>query len=172
MTNSKSRKYFGTDGIRGRANAYPMTADIALKVAMATAKLMKRENSEKHNRVVIGKDTRLSCYMLEQALTSGFLAMGMDVVLTGPIPTPAIAMLTRSLRADVGVMISASHNKFEDNGIKLFGHDGYKLPDEIEQQIESWIDNPDLTTTDLPQPAEVGRAKRMDDAVVDPRLGR
>lgn len=165
MTNSKSRKYFGTDGIRGRANAYPMTADIALKVAMATARLMKRENSEKHNRVVIGKDTRLSCYMLEQALTSGFLAMGMDVVLTGPIPTPAIAMLTRSLRADVGVMISASHNKFEDNGIKLFGHDGYKLPDEIEQQIESWIDNPDLTTTDLPEPAEVGRATRMDDAV-------
>ncbi|MDD3020173.1 MAG: phosphoglucosamine mutase, partial [Alphaproteobacteria bacterium] len=137
-----TRKYFGTDGIRGRANAYPMTADVALRVAMATARVMKREEDDQsHNRVVIGKDTRLSCYMLEQALTSGFLAMGMDVVLTGPIPTPGIAMLTRSLRADIGVMISASHNKFEDNGIKLFGHDGYKLPDDLEHQIESWIDN-------------------------------
>ncbi|HRK97115.1 MAG: phosphoglucosamine mutase [Alphaproteobacteria bacterium] len=161
-----SRKYFGTDGIRGRANTYPMTADVALKVAMATARVMKRDgNGQSHNRVVIGKDTRLSCYMLEQALTSGFLAMGMDVVLTGPIPTPAIAMLTRSLRADVGVMISASHNKFEDNGIKLFGHDGFKLADAIEIEIENWIDNPALTTIDLPEPAQVGRAARMDDAV-------
>ncbi len=161
-----TRKYFGTDGIRGRANAYPMTADVALRVAMATARVMKREEDDQsHNRVVIGKDTRLSCYMLEQALTSGFLAMGMDVVLTGPIPTPGIAMLTRSLRADIGVMISASHNKFEDNGIKLFGHDGYKLPDDLEHQIESWIDNPDLTSVNLPEPADVGRASRMDDAV-------
>lgn len=143
-----------------------MTADVALRVAMATARLMKRNNHGlAHNRVVIGKDTRLSCYMLEQAMASGFLAMGMDVVLTGPIPTPAIAMLTRSLRADIGVMISASHNKFEDNGIKLFGHDGYKLPDALEQEIESWIENPALTTDDLPAPADVGRASRMDDAV-------
>ncbi|HNQ91442.1 MAG TPA: phosphoglucosamine mutase [Alphaproteobacteria bacterium] len=160
-----TRKYFGTDGIRGRANTHPMTADIALKVAMATSRLMKRDDGDAHNRVVIGKDTRLSCYMLEQALTSGFLAMGMDVVLTGPIPTPAVAMLTRSLRADIGVMISASHNKFEDNGIKLFGHDGYKLPEEMEREIESWIDNPDLVSKDLPEPADVGRANRMDDAI-------
>lgn len=161
-----TRKYFGTDGIRGRANTPPMTADTALKVAMATAKVMKRnDNGQSHNRVVIGKDTRLSCYMIEQALTSGFLGMGMDVVLTGPIPTPAIAVLTRSLRADIGVMISASHNKFEDNGIKLFGHDGYKLADEIETEIEDWIDNPELTTTALPEPDGLGRASRMDDAV-------
>lgn len=160
-----TRKYFGTDGIRGRANTHPMTADIALKVAMATARLMKRGDGNAHSRVVIGKDTRLSCYMLEQALTSGFLAMGMDVVLTGPIPTPAVAMLTRSLRADIGVMISASHNKFEDNGIKLFGHDGYKLPDEMERDIENWIDNSDLVSNGLPEPADVGRASRMDDAV-------
>jgi phosphoglucosamine mutase len=161
-----TKAYFGTDGIRGRANTHPMTADVALRVAMATARVLKRsENGHTRNRVVIGKDTRLSCYMLEQALTSGFLAMGMDVVMTGPIPTPAVAMLTRSLRADIGVMVSASHNKFEDNGIKLFGCDGYKLPDEIEHEIEGWIDNPDLTTTGLPEPADVGRASRMDDAV-------
>lgn len=162
-----TRKYFGTDGIRGRANAYPMTADVALKVAMATARVMKRgmdAADSSHNRVVIGKDTRLSCYMLEQAMTSGFLAMGMDVVLTGPIPTPAIAMLTRSLRADMGVVISASHNPFEDNGIKLFGHDGYKLPDTVEREIEEWIDNPELMVQ-LPEPGQVGRASRMDDAV-------
>lgn len=162
-----TRKYFGTDGIRGRANTYPMTADVALKVAMATARVMKRgmdDADSSHSRVVIGKDTRLSCYMLEQAMTSGFLAMGMDVVLTGPIPTPAIAMLTRSLRADIGVVISASHNPFEDNGIKLFGHDGYKLPDTVEREIEEWIDNPRLMEQ-LPEPGQVGRASRMDDAV-------
>jgi phosphoglucosamine mutase len=161
-----TKSYFGTDGIRGRANTHPMTADVALRVAMATARVMKRaDNGEAHNRVVIGKDTRLSCYMIEQALTSGFLAMGMDVVLTGPIPTPAVAMLTRSFRADIGVMVSASHNKFEDNGIKLFGHDGYKLPDEVERDIESWIDNPELTSSGLADPADMGRASRMDDAV-------
>ncbi len=158
-----TRTYFGTDGIRGRANQSPMTADIALKVAMATARVLGRYSS--HHRVVIGKDTRLSCYMLEQALTAGFLAMGMDVVLTGPIPTPAIAVLTRSMRADVGVMISASHNPFEDNGIKLFGADGYKLADKIEQDIESWMDNPDLMTEGLSAPDQIGRASRMDDAV-------
>lgn len=158
-----TRKYFGTDGIRGRANQHPMTADIALKVAMATAKTLGKNSI--HSRVVIGKDTRLSCYMLEQSLTAGFLAMGMDVVLTGPIPTPAIAVLTRSMRADVGVMISASHNPFEDNGIKLFGADGYKLPDATEHAIESWIDNPDLMTDGLATPDKIGHASRMDDAV-------
>ncbi len=158
-----TRTYFGTDGIRGRANQHPMTADIALKVAMATARVLGKNSA--HSRVVIGKDTRLSCYMLEQALTAGFLAMGMDVVLTGPIPTPAIAVLTRSMRADVGVMISASHNPFEDNGIKLFGADGYKLPDTTEQEIESWIDNPALMSEGLASPEKIGRASRMDDAV-------
>lgn len=158
-----TRRYFGTDGIRGRANQHPMTADIALKVAMATARVLGKNGL--HSRVVIGKDTRLSCYMLEQSLTAGFLAMGMDVVLTGPIPTPAIALLTRSMRADVGVMISASHNPFEDNGIKLFGADGYKLPDSTEHDIESWIDNPALMTEGLSAPDKIGRASRLDDAV-------
>lgn len=158
-----TRTYFGTDGIRGRANQHPMTADIALKVAMATARVLGQNSG--HRRVVIGKDTRISCYMLEQALTAGFLAMGMDVVLTGPIPTPAIAVLTRSMRADVGVMISASHNPFEDNGIKLFGADGYKLPDSTEKEIETWIDNPALMSEGLATPEKIGRASRMDDAV-------
>lgn len=158
-----TRTYFGTDGIRGRANQHPMTADIALKVAMATARVLGQNSG--HRRVVIGKDTRISCYMLEQALTAGFLAMGMDVVLTGPIPTPAIAVLTRSMRADVGVMISASHNPFEDNGIKLFGADGYKLPDTTEKEIETWIDNPALMSEGLATPEKIGRASRMDDAV-------
>lgn len=158
-----TRTYFGTDGIRGRANQHPMTADIALKVAMATARVLGQNSG--HRRVVIGKDTRISCYMLEQALTAGFLAMGMDVVLTGPIPTPAIAVLTRSMRADVGVMISASHNPFEDNGIKLFGADGYKLPDTTEKEIETWIDNPALMNEGLATPEKIGRASRMDDAV-------
>lgn len=159
------KKYFGTDGIRGRANTYPMTADVALKVAMATARVLKRANNgHAMNRAIIGKDTRLSCYMLEQAMASGLLAMGMDVVLTGPIPTPGVAMLTRSLRADVGIMISASHNPFEDNGIKLFAADGYKLPDDIESQIEEWIDNPALTEN-LPEPDKVGHASRFDDAL-------
>lgn len=159
------KKYFGTDGIRGRANTYPMTAEIALRVAMATARLLKRENNgHAMNRAIIGKDTRLSCYMLEQAMASGLLAMGMDVVLTGPIPTPGVAMLTRSLRADVGIMISASHNPFEDNGIKLFAADGYKLPDDIEARIEEWIDNPALGEN-LPAPDQVGRASRLDDAL-------
>ncbi len=159
------KKYFGTDGIRGKANAYPMTADIALKVAMATARVLKRPHGQgAMNRAVIGKDTRLSCYMLEQAMASGFLAMGMDVVLLGPIPTPGVATLTRSLRADVGVVISASHNPFEDNGIKLFAADGYKLPDDVETRIEEWIDNPALMQ-DMPPPEKVGRASRLDDAL-------
>src|SRR6202046_786641 len=128
-----TRKLFGTDGIRGRANAEPMTAETALRVAMAAASLFRR--GEHRHRVVIGKDTRLSGYLLEPALTAGFIAKGMDVILLGPLPTPAVAMLTRSLRADLGVVISASHNPYQDNGIKLFGPDGYKLSDEAELDI-------------------------------------
>lgn len=158
-----SKKYFGTDGIRGTANQFPMTADIALKVAMATSiVLRKHQKGETQNRVIIGKDTRLSGYMLEQAMASGFTAMGMEVVLVGPIPTPAVAMLTHSMRADIGVMISASHNPYQDNGIKIFGHDGYKLPDSIEHEIEEWIDK-DMAS-ELPEPDKVGQAKRLDDA--------
>jgi phosphoglucosamine mutase len=129
-----ARKLFGTDGIRGTANSEPMTAEIALKVAMAAGQRFRR--GDHRHLVVIGKDTRLSGYMVEPALTAGFIAMGMDVVLVGPMPTPAVAMLTRSMRADIGVMISASHNPFQDNGIKLFGPDGYKLSDEIEAAID------------------------------------
>ena len=124
------RKYFGTDGIRGCANQEPMTAETALKVGMAAGAVFMR--GDHRHRVIIGKDTRLSGYLLEPALTAGFIAVGMDVILVGPMPTPAIAMLTHSLRADLGVMISASHNPFNDNGIKLFGPDGFKLSDETE----------------------------------------
>lgn len=123
------RKLFGTDGIRGTANAFPMTAEIALKVGMAAGRFFNR--GDHRHRVVIAKDTRLSGYMIENALTSGFLSMGMDVLLFGPLPTPAVAFLTRAMRADIGVMISASHNAYPDNGLKLFGPDGYKLSDEI-----------------------------------------
>lgn len=159
-----TRKYFGTDGIRGRANTPPMTADVALKVAMATACVLRaRRNGDHTDRAIIGKDTRLSGYMLEEAMCAGFVAMGMDVLLTGPIPTPGIAMLTRSLRADIGVMISASHNLFQDNGIKLFGADGYKLDDDIELEIESKLES-DLQD-ELALPADLGKASRLDDAL-------
>ncbi|GJL85039.1 MAG: phosphoglucosamine mutase [Micavibrio sp.] len=159
-----TRQYFGTDGIRGQANTFPMTAEMSLKVAMATAVVLRqRRNGDQTNRAVIGKDTRLSCYMLEQALTAGFLSMGMEVILTGPIPTPGIAKLTQSLRADVGVMISASHNSYQDNGIKLFGADGHKLGDEIEQAIEEKLAG-DIST-DLAAPGELGKAQRLDDAL-------
>jgi len=159
-----SREFFGTDGIRGQANEPPMTADIALKVAMATAKVLrKRREGSPTDRVVIGKDTRLSCYMLEQAMTAGFLSMGMNVILTGPVPTPGVAMLTRSLRCDLGVMISASHNPFQDNGIKLFGADGYKLDDEIELEIEAALK--ENLHEDLAMPADLGKATRFDDAI-------
>ena len=154
------RKLFGTDGIRGTANCEPMTAETALRVAMATALHFRRGNHR--HRVVIGKDTRLSGYLIEPALTAGFISMGMDVVLVGPLPTPAVAMLTRSLRADIGVMISASHNPFEDNGIKLFGPDGYKLGDQVEAEIEARLE--DSFTPDLAHAAELGRASRLDDA--------
>ncbi len=159
-----TRKYFGTDGIRGRANSFPMTAETALKVAMATAVVLRAKRNGNHtDRAVIGKDTRLSGYMLEEAMCAGFVSMGMDVILVGPIPTPGIAMLTRSLRADVGVMISASHNAFQDNGIKLFGPDGYKLADEIELSIEQKLDQ-DLSA-DLAAPEDLGKASRLDDAL-------
>ncbi len=127
------RKLFGTDGIRGQANSHPMTAETALKVGMAAGHVFTK-GTHRH-RVVIGKDTRLSGYVIESALVSGFTSVGMDVVQLGPMPTPAVAMLTRSLRADLGVMISASHNPYHDNGIKLFGPDGYKLSDEVELEI-------------------------------------
>ncbi|MEI9984025.1 MAG: hypothetical protein WDN69_12945 [Aliidongia sp.] len=155
-----SRKLFGTDGIRGTANTEPMTAEIALKVAMAAARQFRR--GEHRHVVVVGKDTRLSGYMLEPAMTAGFVAMGLDVVLVGPMPTPAVAMLTRSLRADLGVMISASHNPFEDNGIKLFGPDGYKLSDEIELQIEAAVLAGE--GNGRAPPSALGRAKRLEDA--------
>lgn len=158
-----TRKYFGTDGIRGRTNTFPMTADMALKVAMATALSLQHDHVGLHqNRAIIGKDTRLSGYMLEEAMAAGFVAMGMETILLGPIPTPAIAMLTRSLRADVGVMISASHNPYEDNGIKLFGADGYKIPDALEEAIEARLDQ-DLSA-ELPEPDLIGKASRLDDA--------
>ena len=153
-----TRRYFGTDGIRGTANKFPMTADVAMKVGMAAGISFQR-GSHRH-RVVIGKDTRLSSYMVENAMVAGFCAAGMDVFLLGPVPTPAVAMLARSLRADIGVMISASHNPYHDNGIKLFGPDGYKLSDEIEARIESLLDK-DLSGA-LPEADELGRAKRID----------
>jgi phosphoglucosamine mutase len=154
-----ARRLFGTDGIRGTANTEPMTPETALKVAMAVGESL-HNGSHKH-LVVIGKDTRLSGYMLEPALTAGFITMGMDVVLVGPLPTPAIAMLTRSLRADIGVVISASHNPYADNGIKLFGPDGYKLSDDFEAKIEAGLDKGPLRRA---KPADLGRAKRLDDA--------
>ena len=154
------RKYFGTDGIRGTANIEPMTPETALKAAMATAHALR--GGDHRHKVVIGKDTRLSGYLIEPAMTSGFISMGMDVVLLGPIPTPAVAMLTRSLRADLGVMISASHNPFEDNGIKLFGADGYKLSDDMELQIERLMDDPNLVDYRA-APENLGRAARLED---------
>ena len=154
------RKHFGTDGVRGKANSGSMTADMVLKIGMAAGNLYRR-GSHRH-RVVIGKDTRLSGYMIEQALTAGLLAAGMDVFLLGPVPTPAVAMLTRSMRADLGVMISASHNPYFDNGIKIFGPDGYKLSDEQELKIERMVDGPDAIP--VASSDEIGRATRIEDA--------
>lgn len=155
-----TRKYFGTDGIRGTVNKFPMTAEIALKVGMAIgAKFI--DGGHRH-RVVIGKDTRLSGYVVEPALTAGLAAVGMDVFLVGPVPTPAVSMLTRSIRADIGIMISASHNPYCDNGIKIFTRDGHKLSDEIEKEIEALIEG-DITPH-LAEPKNLGRVKRLDDA--------
>ena len=153
-----AREFFGTDGIRGQTNVHPMTAEIAMKVGMAAGAYFRR--GDHRHRVVIGKDTRLSGYMMESALMAGFCSMGVDVTLVGPLPTPAVAMLTRSMRADLGVMISASHNPYQDNGIKLFGPDGYKLSDEDEAAIEALIGaEPELSPAHL-----IGRARRVDDA--------
>ena len=153
-----TRKYFGTDGIRGTTNADPMTAETALRVGMAAGTHFLR--GDHRHRVVIGKDTRLSGYMMESAMVAGFTSVGMDVVLLGPMPTPAVAMLTRSMRADLGVMISASHNPFADNGIKLFGPDGYKLSDEVEAEIERKMERaPKLAKSEM-----IGRARRIEDA--------
>jgi phosphoglucosamine mutase len=153
-----ARKYFGTDGIRGRTNESPMTAEIAMKVGQAAGAHFQR--GDHRHRVVIGKDTRLSGYMMESALVAGFTSVGMDVVMVGPMPTPAVAMLTRSMRADLGVMISASHNPFADNGIKLFGPDGYKLSDDDEALIEKALEEP----VRLVPSVDIGRARRVEDA--------
>ncbi|OYW40987.1 MAG: phosphoglucosamine mutase [Brevundimonas sp. 12-68-7] len=155
------RKYFGTDGIRGRANVSPMTAEVALRVGLAAGRLFMSGDDRRH-LVVIGKDTRLSGYMIEPALVAGFSSVGMDVLTFGPIPTPGVAMMTRSMRADLGVMISASHNDYADNGIKLFGPDGYKLSDEIELKIESMMD--EGLDQGLAASSALGRVKRIDDA--------
>ncbi|MFO0405180.1 MAG: phosphoglucosamine mutase, partial [Labrys sp. (in: a-proteobacteria)] len=152
-----AKKYFGTDGIRGRANGV-ITPELAMRVGMA-AGLVFRRGDHRH-RVVIGKDTRLSGYMIENALVAGFTSVGVDVMLLGPVPTPAVAMLTRSMRCDIGVMISASHNPYDDNGIKLFGPDGFKLSDETEAEIAAMIDS-DMTRQ-LAKSPDLGRAKRID----------
>ena len=156
-----ARAYFGTDGIRGQANRHPMTAEVALRVGLAAGKLF-RSGGDRRHLVVIGKDTRLSGYTIEPALVAGFASVGMDVRLFGPLPTPGVAMMTRSMRADLGVMISASHNDFADNGIKLFGPDGYKLSDEIELSIEALMD--EGLQEGLAEPVELGRVVRNDEA--------
>lgn len=156
------RKLFGTDGVRGVANKDPMTSEMALKIGRAAAHVF-RDSSRRH-RIVIGKDTRLSGYMIESALTSGLCSMGIDVLLVGPVPTPGIAFLTRSLRADAGVVISASHNSYEDNGIKFFGRDGFKLADEVEKKIEDLIFSGAIDSV-RPTASEIGRATRIDDAI-------
>ncbi len=155
-----TRKYFGTDGIRGRANQGHMTADMAMRVAAATGRFFERKGHQP--RVVIAKDTRLSGYMIESAMQAGFVSVGVDVMLLGPVPTPAVGMLTRSMRADLGVMISASHNGFADNGIKLFGPDGFKLSDDHEREIECLIEAP--IVEHLVDSTKIGRARRIDDA--------
>lgn len=153
-----TRKLFGTDGVRGRANSYPMTAEMALRLGAAAGRYFRRDGGVAH-RVVIGKDTRLSGYMLENALTAGLTSTGMNVLLLGPVPTPAVGFLTRSMRADVGVMISASHNPHYDNGIKFFGPDGFKLSDEAEAEIEALLEG----EIEPAQPENIGRAKRIED---------
>nr|MBP9950853.1 phosphoglucosamine mutase [Cypionkella sp.] len=154
-----TRKLFGTDGVRGRANTYPMTAEMALRLGSAAGRFFRRDGSNDH-RVVIGKDTRLSGYMLENALTAGLTSTGMNVLLLGPVPTPAVGFLTRSMRADLGVMISASHNPHHDNGIKFFGPDGFKLSDEAELEIEGLVAGEIVPA----QSENIGRAKRIEDA--------
>ncbi len=155
-----TRRLFGTDGVRGRANSHPMTAEMALRLGAAAGRFFRRGGANGH-RVVIGKDTRLSGYMLENALTAGLTSMGMNVLLLGPVPTPAVGFLTRSMRADLGIMISASHNPHHDNGIKFFGPDGFKLSDAAEAEIEQIV----AAEMVLVAPAEIGRARRIDDGL-------
>lgn len=156
------KKLFGTDGVRGVANVYPMTTEIAMQLGRAAAYIFKSTSKRRH-RIVIGKDTRLSGYMLENALVAGICSMGVDVLLVGPLPTPGIANITKSMRADAGVVISASHNAFQDNGIKFFSGDGFKLPDEIELKIEKLIESNQIDSL-RPTASEVGKAFRIDDA--------
>ena len=155
-------KLFGTDGIRGRVNEFPITAEVALRLGKAVARVL-RSSEPNRNRVLVGKDTRISGYMLETALTSGLVSMGMDVLLVGPLPTPAVAHLTKSMGAVAGIMLTASHNPYEDNGMKIFGPDGYKLSDELELAVETYILGDDSEFPPLP-PARIGKAKRIDDA--------
>lgn len=156
------KKLFGTDGVRGKANSYPITSEVALQLGKATAHIFGATGKGSH-RAVLGKDTRLSGYMLETALTSGLLSMGMDVLAVGPMPTPAVAHLTKSMGAACGIMITASHNPAEDNGIKLFGADGFKLRDEIELQIERYALSKEITTEHIGN-EQIGKAFRIDDA--------
>ena len=160
MKPGTTRKLFGTDGVRGLANREPITPETCLKIAMAAGLVLRR--GDHRHLVIIGKDTRLSGYMIEPALVAGFTSVGMDVRLFGPLPTPGVAMMTRSMRADLGVMISASHNNFADNGIKLFGPDGYKLSDEMELNIEALMD--EGLQEGLAEPTDLGRVLRVDDA--------
>ncbi|MRR35732.1 phosphoglucosamine mutase, partial [bacterium] len=156
------KKLFGTDGVRGVANVYPMTTEMAMQIGRAAAYLFK--NGNRRHRIVIGKDTRLSGYMLENALVAGICSMWVDVLVVGPLPTPGIANITSSMRADAGVVISASHNAFQDNGIKFFSRDGFKLPDEMELKIEDLIFSKKIDSL-RPIATEVGKAYRIDDAV-------
>jgi phosphoglucosamine mutase len=155
------KKYFGTDGIRGVAGSLPLEPAMCVRIGKAIAKVFMQQGGR--HRILIGKDTRLSGYMIETALASGITSMGVEVLLVGPIPTPGVAYLTRSMRADAGIVISASHNSFEDNGIKIFGSDGYKLPDEVELQLESLLDN-EAALKECAEPGEIGKATRIDDA--------
>lgn len=162
MNHKKSRKYFGTDGIRGKVGKFPMTAEIALKIGIAVGVKFSNANNQKLHRVVIGKDTRLSGYVIESAITAGLASVGIEVFLVGPLPTPAISMITKSMRADIGIMISASHNPYYDNGIKIFDGNGNKLSDEMELEIEALIDS-DLTNN-FSTDRNLGRVKRIEDA--------
>ncbi|MFZ8933672.1 MAG: phosphoglucosamine mutase [Bacteriovoracaceae bacterium] len=155
------RKLFGTDGIRGKANVYPMTCEIATALGRAVTYYFQKKNNKDKPIIIVGKDTRLSCYMLEQAFSAGVCSQGGEVVLTGPLPTPGVAFVTGSMRANAGVMISASHNNYSDNGIKIFDHNGFKLPDHVESELEQYISNPELMPQHLGN--TLGRAKRLDE---------
>src|SRR6516225_6614473 len=163
--NSKTQKLFGTDGIRGLANIEPMTSETALRVGRALAFIFKRTKGRRSHRILIGKDTRLSGYMLEWALASGSCSMGADVLLVGPMPTPGIAFITRSMRADAGVVISASHNPFHDNGIKVFSREGFKLDDRIEREIEELVFDHSVIGSLRPTADDIGKSFRIDDAI-------